>query len=166
MWDSQKHQRRSYRPSSQLPSLWPLCGHAPSCPGCGAKRLDDCNCAPTLVTFVGIHYKEGKTALDSSTLSGQRIEKIISGLRNKEVRKVNLFKTTNLPNHGLLDHLQNFQQRVPDKGTLVLLGKQVQELFPYHWYPNAKKLRVDHPAYPKGVARVERYIQRLINRIQ
>ena len=139
---------------------------APSCAGCGAKRLDECNCSPTLVTFVGIHYKEGKTALDASTLSGERIDKVISGLRNIEARKMNLFKTTYLPAHGLLDHLQDFQKRLPDKGIIVLLGKQVQEYFPYNWYPKAKLVRVKHPAYPKGADRTERYIQLLINLIQ
>ena len=98
-----------------------------------------------MVTFVGIHYKEGMTALDSRTRSGKKIDSVISGLP-VECRKDNLFQTTFIPEfrgYGIED----FTKRVSDEGVIVVLGKETQKYFPYGRYKKAKVINYRHPSF-------------------
>ena len=122
--------------------------------------------SPTKVTFIGIHYKPGKTALDSTTLSGKRIDQVIEKLEAK-CQKRNLFSTTFLPTTDVVKDsiIQSLKRRIADDGILVLLGKQVQEFFPYKRYDKAKIIKANHPAYPKGHTAAKEYIEELSTQI-
>lgn len=85
------------------------------------------------VIFVDIHNKPGKQPLDSSTLSGKTIDKIIAGIEEGvECVKDNFFHSTFIPKknlHGYPLHLKSFIKRnqVQEDDILVLLGADVKE---------------------------------------
>lgn len=103
-----------------------------------------------MVTFVGIHFKEGKTALDSSTLSGRKIDAVIEKL-NCITYKYNLFPYYEIPKNKWMrkNAIDCFRWIVRDKGIIVLLGNNVQKYFPYEKYPNSTIIKFRHPSFSK-----------------
>lgn len=98
------------------------------------------------VIFVGVHNKPGKEPLDSSTVSGKRIDSIIKNLDGYECVKSNLFEIERQPtkdeSDGLIEKwfLKYWQS---DNDICVLLGNQVQYSFPN--IP-CKIVRLAHPS--------------------
>jgi hypothetical protein len=45
--------------------------------------------------------------------------------------------------------INRFIDYVPENATLVLLGNDVQKLFPYHLYPNSKIIKFRHPSFSR-----------------
>lgn len=113
------------------------------------------------VTFIGIHYKDGKEALDSSTLSGSRIDLVINKL-NVECKKANLFATIRMPEG---EDFNRYMCSFRDEGVFVLLGLKVRKHFPYQRYKYAKIIKAYHPAYPKSHTATNEYIEELLNQI-
>jgi len=109
------------------------------------------------ITFIGIHFKEGKAALDSTTKSGKVIDRIINRFGHlHNFDKTNLFRTLEIPDvNGLNVSMTKFK----DEGLFVLLGKSVWNYFPYDLYTNAKIAKVYHPAYPRGHNAVQEYVR-------
>ena len=104
-----------------------------------------------MVTFVGIHYKEGMEALDSRTRSGKKIDDVISRL-NCECKKDNVFDETSIPETTCFALLA-FTRRVPDEGVIVVLGKQAQKHFPSNKYKKAIIINHRHPSFsPRSFA--------------
>ena len=110
------------------------------------------------ICFVGIHHKEGKTPLDSSTSTGKIIDRIIQGLGPRfECQKKNLFPTYKLPSQGFRDRIA-CRFTVENGVFYVLLGHVVGTHFPAQWVTN--HLKVFHPGYAmrNGSKYVESYI--------
>lgn len=100
-----------------------------------------------MVTFVGIHYKEGKQALDSGTLSGKKIDKVIAAL-SVPCLKCNLFQDNHLPSgEERAEQARMFKTFIPDSGVIVLLGGQVQKYFPYKDFMSARIVKFRHPSF-------------------
>jgi hypothetical protein len=123
------------------------------------------------VIFVGIHNKEGKQPLDSSTLSGKIIDEIIKRV-DYECIKTNFFNTGYLPKNPerhlkLSEWYSNTNLRAGD--IVVLLGYDVREAyddfrknFAVHMILN--EIRVNHPA-ARGLDR-EKYINNIVKLIE
>ena len=81
---------------------------------------------PTKIEFVGIHFKEGKEALDSTTKSGKIIDRVIENFKDFECSKSNLFPTTVLPKKSARE--QYVDAFKVEEGTLyVCLGNIVRD---------------------------------------
>lgn len=107
------------------------------------------------VVFMGLHHKPGKTALDSSTRSGQVIDQLIGHLPESwEFEKANLFPYDYHPDgEELREAIEDFQPK--PETTYVLLGRCVQryigEKCPIH-------VRAHHPGYALRKGAVNEYV--------
>lgn len=103
-----------------------------------------------MIFFIGIHHKPGLPALCSTTRSGKRIDAVIKRL-NQPCEKVNLFSTDYIPQKDTdeySDEISKFLYLVNLVGsTVVLLGIDVQNHFPYQYYHQCKIVKFRHPAF-------------------
>lgn len=101
-----------------------------------------------MVTFVGIHYKEGMKALDSRTRSGKKIDAVIERL-NCECKKTNLFSGLEVPKckEEQKKEVIRFREQINDEGVFILLGGKVKRYFPYQRFENAKIINHRHPSF-------------------
>ena len=100
-----------------------------------------------MIYFVGIHNKEGMLPLDSRTVSGKIIDRVIMEL-GVECKKLNLFPTECMPINYFerCEYVVQFTRNLDKSGTYVLLGRDVQL-----WLANRieNSISVQHPAYAK-----------------
>jgi len=103
-----------------------------------------------IVTFIGIHYKQGMSALDGRTRSGKKIDKVVEQL-DCECVKCNLFQGFELPPDKEEREVQKQMLKtiIHDQGIFVLLGGDVQKHFPYSEFTNAKIIKYRHPSFSK-----------------
>lgn len=124
--------------------------------------------------FVGIHHKPGLQPLDSSTLSGQRIDHIIASLPPDlfDVHKTNLFDTDYMPwgkkacqraANGWKE--RNFGDQNIAGDVVVLLGNDVQKYFPVS-SAGLRVVEIAHPAIVMGSNVTEAYIAHAVGLIQ
>lgn len=122
------------------------------------------------IFFVGMHNKSGLQPLDSSTLSGKKIDIIIKSLGYPCI-KTNLCEVdrfvqdrTEIQVHNLL--WSKKYQPIPDD-IIVLLGRWTQKHF---LLDNAKIVKLGHPAawcqYPKTEDYVNNALQKIKNEIK
>jgi hypothetical protein len=106
-----------------------------------------------MIYFIGIHHKENLPAFCSSTRSGKKIDAVIEKMTDPICRKINLFTTSHLPKRGTSEfakEINKFIDYVPENAVLVLLGNEVQKLFPYHLYNKSKIVKFRHPSFSKS----------------
>jgi len=100
------------------------------------------------VIFVGVHNKAGKEPLDSSTVSGKRIDTIINKLHRVECIKTNLWEVEYFPKDKVEKVLlieKWFVKYWENKDDIiVLLGSVVHYSFPKYILGNIIKL--SHPS--------------------
>ena len=79
-----------------------------------------------MIYFVGVHYKKGYTALDSRTISGKIIDRIIEGVGKDRCEKMNLYPTEYLPSVDFQkEYIQKFINSIDNNSLYILLGKEV-----------------------------------------
>lgn len=81
------------------------------------------------IIFVGMYHKPGKEALDSSTMTGKVIDKIIHHFPNHDCQKVNLCETDYQPPKWMMNDLATkwklkYQPSLDD--VVILLGGWVR----------------------------------------
>jgi hypothetical protein len=117
------------------------------------------------ILFVGMHNKPGMKPLDSRTMSGKMIDKIIKEIPFKCV-KTNLCEVEYLPkdkNEIWAFNLSWNSKYEPSSETIiVLLGRWTQENF---LLTNAKIVKLPHPASCMGYVNKEDYIKKAVERI-
>lgn len=114
------------------------------------------------VIFVGIHYKIGFKALDSSTQSGKIIDLVIERIE-LPCEKTNLFPTPHMPGfHEGFDLRDKFLESVDLHALYVLLGADVRK---YLEYQVPHFLVWEHPGYALRCGVVQTYILALADRI-
>ena len=109
-----------------------------------------------MIHFVGVHFKEGMTALDERSLSGRIISRIAEGL-NSEYDRLNLFPTCHLPNAEVRKIYADKFVSENDNDLYVLLGKVVS----YYLSDKLKNsIVIDHPGYVmrKGKDAIDNYV--------
>lgn len=113
-----------------------------------------------MIIFIGIHYKEGSTALDSKTRSGKIIDCVISKV-GLPCEKLNLFRTTYMPDwETQIRFVSEFISKANDENLYVLLGKEVNK----HLSGKLKNsISVNHPAFylRKGTDAINDFISEL-----
>jgi len=117
------------------------------------------------VCFVGIHHKEGKTPLDSSTKTGMIIDRVIENVGAKcQFEKKNLFPTYTLPSKDFRDRISS-RFNVQNGVLYVLLGNVVRDHFPAQWINSILKAR--HPGFVmrRGELSVDEYVENLTKSI-
>jgi hypothetical protein len=120
------------------------------------------------IFFVGLHNKPEKTPLDSSTISGQRIDRIIKELHflKLECVKTNLFNSYLLPETiARLPLAATWQPRVGACGgdIVVLLGGIVHDCFIQQGF---NVVKIDHPAKVMSNENVKKYVDGAVYQIQ
>lgn len=118
------------------------------------------------VIFVGVHNKPGKEPLDSSTVSGKRIDNIIKNLTDCKCIKSNLFEIERQPIAGEQDDLIEkwfikYWESAND--ICVLLGNQVQYSFPK--IP-VRIIRLAHPSLQYSKVTPTEYINNAVKLIK
>lgn len=113
------------------------------------------------IVFVGIHNKHGKEPLCPTTVSGTMIEWLSSRLKAQTIR-TNFFDMDYLPdkieyNRTLAGRDYIERNKITENDICVLLGKNVQRLFPRHEC-EAEIISIPHPAYPKSIEAKRAYI--------
>lgn len=120
----------------------------------------------TKVIFVGMHNKPNKRPLDSSTLSGKRIDSIIENLPYAECVKTNLCDVDYFPG---IEELPGFnldwheKQEPGEQTIIVLLGRWVQENFVSK---KGKVVRLPHPASIYGAIKKDEYVNNSVMKIK
>jgi len=116
------------------------------------------------IYFVGVHFKKSMKALDSRTISGKIIDRIIEWVKYP-CEKINLFPTTYEPKgEEISPYVVDFVKKSDENGIYVLLGKKVQEYL-YDEMPNS--ISVNHPSFANrnGRLAVDRYVKEIIARV-
>lgn len=125
------------------------------------------------IIFVGVHNKPGKMPLDSSTLSGRRVDKIIERIKNElqdyniEFIKSNLFEVDYQPKgiEAKVCIVKWMAKYEPfDNPIVVLLGNQVQCSFP-KLSDVKRKVRLAHPSLQYSKIKEPEYIANACNEI-
>lgn len=123
------------------------------------------------IIFTGIHNKTGLLPLDSSTLAGKRIDKIIQELpKDFECIKSNLFNIDFYPctesDKIMLKNLWLGTYRPAEDDLIVLLGKDCQREFVFTpaTQPTSKVLKIEHPS-SRWIRSVESYVRESVNEI-
>lgn len=147
-----------------------------ACGKCIAGFIEETEKKRKRVIFVGIHNKQGKTPLDSSTRSGKVIDSIINNLPECECIKTNLHDLEYLPqDHQVhwLDTFSDWRKRAGIKPgevvgrdvIVVLLGGYVHQMFRrMPGYLNTIKLGHPSPTFrskEKGLAYVGNAIAKI-----
>ena len=118
------------------------------------------------VFFVGMHNKPGKLPLDSSTMTGKVIDRIISEI-SVECIKTNLCDIDYFPKDKVLINECNiewyYKHNPNSKDIVILLGRWVQQNFRL---TIAKTLKFTHPAGIYGTKNKEQYILNSIELIK
>ena len=117
------------------------------------------------VLFVGMHNKPGMKPLDSKTMSGKMIDKVIREVSFKCV-KTNLCEVEYCP----IDKREiwasnltwNIKYEPTSESIIVLLGQWVQKNF---LLTNAKIIKLPHPASCMGHVNKENYVRIAVERI-
>lgn len=110
--------------------------------------------------FVGMHNKTGMSALDSKTMTGKVVDKIINNIQ-VECKKTNLFDADYFPKD--MEIVKEAASRwhevhAPKKGdVIVLLGKWVSKNFEKR---NYKVIEITHPAGVFGTKDKFNYVKR------
>lgn len=112
---------------------------------------------PSRIIFVGICFKQGFEALDSRTMSGKCIDRIIDHF-HYPCLKTNLYQLNFIPKISkysrALEWVSKFDPSPSD--IIVLLGKQVDKYFPLEYKENS--ITLPHPASFQASKNVEKYI--------
>lgn len=101
------------------------------------------------VIFIGMHNKEGKEPLDSTTKSGAIIDRIIDGLAGIEVLKTNMWDVHEFPPVEWQIALSCEWWRkvsVSSDDVIVLLGAIVHRNFDYRKERCDNVLKIAHPS--------------------
>ena len=118
------------------------------------------------IIFVGIHNKQNMTALDSKTMTGKVIDRIIVKIPTLCI-KTNLCDIDYFPKNKRLLRLCNFEwneKHRPDKDTIiVLLGGLVQKNF---LLTEGKIINLAHPAGVFGTNNKEQYVVGAVEKIK
>jgi len=121
------------------------------------------------IIFVGMHNKPGKQPLDSSTMTGKVIDRIIEQLKPYECIKSNLFDKEYFPNSEVEiwnSHIRWYNKFKPiDKDLIILLGKWTQDNF---LPAPGIVIKLDHPASfnYRSKAQKEEYINSAVAKIK
>lgn len=117
------------------------------------------------VYFVGMHNKPECKPLDSKTVSGKMIDKIIAQL-NYPCIKTNMCDLEYQPkdNERIFIEVQNWYEKYTpkDNDIVVLLGKWVQKHF---FIVNLTRIDINHPASIYKKEDKELYIKTAVNKI-
>lgn len=121
------------------------------------------------VFFVGMHNKLGRQPLDSRTMTGKVIDRIIIELPCKCI-KTNLCDTDEMPRNQvkIYNHVCNwFKVNAPKPMDLVvLLGTWVQSKFVYNRdFDRDRILKLGHPAGVFGTKNTDEYIIKAVESI-
>lgn len=115
------------------------------------------------IIFVGVHNKQGLKPLDSKSVSGKRIDKIIEGLGSMPCVKSNLYDSdrlpTNLHEKEELKMLWRDKYDPSSRDIIVLLGSMVHKEFPII---TGNEIKVAHPSLQWSKMKPEIYIQKVI----
>ena len=117
------------------------------------------------IIFVGIHNKQGKTPLDSSTMTGKVIDRIIAGLQ-VECIKTNLCEVENFPkdfadiNEKAIAWHSKYEPTKAD--VVVTLGLWVKKHF---WYDDLCVVSLTHPAGIYGTKNKDEYVLMAVKKI-
>jgi len=119
------------------------------------------------VYFVGIHHKEGLSALDSSTRGGKLIDRVIERLpADYLAAKTNLFRMFNMLGPKRAEMMAKEWVRFwdPQEGdAIVLLGDEVQKWFPET--PGVQIINSKHPAACWSKSSQQEFIDNIINKL-
>jgi hypothetical protein len=120
---------------------------------------------PNKIFFVGVHFKKGMDALDSSTKSGKLIDAVIKYAPKNEYVKTNLFNTDYLPQKDnrekyVLDWASknNYNNK---KDIIFALGAIVQNEMINHF----DIICVKHPASIWSNKSKQEYIDNIISKL-
>ena len=117
------------------------------------------------VIFVGMHNKPGMKPLDSKTMTGKVIDRIIEKIPI-ECIKTNLWDVDEFPkNEDKLGLTITWLKRVPheDNDIVVLLGTEVKKWF--HEVYSINYIFFGHPAGVFGPKNKEDYITNAVKRL-
>lgn len=120
------------------------------------------------IFFVGIHNKKGMKPLDSKTMTGKVINKIIVGLKGYEVVKTNMCEVEYFPkDKNVINEEINlwYDKYEPDFGDIVvMLGAWVRENFVGKF--GLTYISLTHPSGIDGTKNKDEYIEKAIKMIQ
>ncbi len=119
------------------------------------------------IVFVGIHNKENKAPLDSTTKTGQIIDLICGHFNGLEFKRMNLFPVDHLPEKDLHeDYVKRFINLIDFDSYYMLLGKTVGDLLSIDLQQNSRCFF--HPGYAlrKGPNFKEAYIKHIVKHIE
>lgn len=117
------------------------------------------------IIFVGMHNKPEKKALDSSTMTGKIVDKIIDKVPAKcECVKTNLCDIDYLPKdkQEIWEwNLNWIESNNPSDNTIIaLLGRWVQKHF---IFAGCKQINLTHPAGIFGTTNKQKYVKDAVN---
>lgn len=117
------------------------------------------------VIFVGMHNKAGMEPLDSRTMTGKVIDKIIEKIPVTCI-KTNLCDIDYFPKDKIIIWAENLvwnEKYQPDSDSvIILLGTWVHKHF---LFTNAKIIKLGHPAGIFGTKNKAEYIENAVKRV-
>ena len=118
------------------------------------------------IIFVGIHNKQGKQPLCSSTMTGKVVDRIIEGVQ-AECLKTNLCEVEYFPkdfaeiNERAIAWHYKYEPTKAD--VIVTLGAWVKEHF---WYDELRVVSLRHPAGIYGAKNKDEYVLQAVEKIK
>jgi hypothetical protein len=117
------------------------------------------------VVFVGMHNKPNKQPLDSSTMTGKVIDRIIEKIPVTCI-KTNLCDIDYFPKDiteiNTMAIKYHCNEKFEGDEVFILLGKWVQNHF---WYDDFKTISLTHPAGIYGTRKKDEYIKSAVEKI-